>query len=190
MPARAFVWGTSGAKLAAPAQTGRCVAQPGMQRDQQLQKEGKLPFQLQRVHVSPTGGLSGSPPPTPGSNKTPGVLRHGHSSCLGRPIPSKATPKINGKRFIRGLGGELLTTSGSPFADLSFLSAQAASTENIPRSGRQYVGDPVSEQHQRAEAGHHRPYCSLVHSLILLFIQVAGLCFIHAADIKHLLGIV
>lgn len=49
------------------------------------------------------------------SNKTPGVLRHRHSSCLGRPIPSKATPKINGKRFIRGLGGELLTTSGSPF---------------------------------------------------------------------------
>lgn len=62
VPARVFVWGASGVKLAAPGQTGRCVAQPGMQRDQQLQKEGKLPFQLQRVHVSPTGGLSGSPP--------------------------------------------------------------------------------------------------------------------------------
>lgn len=100
------------------------------------------------------------------SNKTPRVLRHGHSSCLGPPIPSKATPKINGKRFIRGLGGELLTTSGSPFADLSFLSAQAASTENIPRSCRQHVRDAVSEQLQRAEAGHPRPYCSLLHSFI------------------------
>lgn len=68
------------------------------------------------------------------SNKTPRVLRHGHSSCLGPPIPSKATPKSMGRDSLGGLGGELLTTSGSPFADLSFLSAQAASTENIPRS--------------------------------------------------------
>ena len=49
------------------------------------------------------------------SNNIPGLLRHGHSSCLGRPFPSKATPEINGKRFIRGLGGERPTISGSPF---------------------------------------------------------------------------
>lgn len=120
---QAFVWGASEVKLATPAQIGRCVAQPGRQRDQQLQQEGKLLFQLQGAHVRSNWGAVRKPPPPPTpsklcpgrSNKTPGVLRHGHSSFLGRPIPSKATPKINGKRFIRGLGGELLTTSGSPF---------------------------------------------------------------------------
>lgn len=189
MPARAFVWGTSGAEVGRPS-PDREVCRPARHAERPTATEGReIAFPTAESSCQSNWGAVRKPPP-PGSNKTPGVLRHGHSSCLGRPIPSKATPKINGKRFIRGLGGELLTTSGSPFADLSFLSAQAASTENIPRSGRQYVRDPVSEQHQRAEAGHHRPYCSLVHSLILLFIQVAGLCFIHAADIKHLLGIV
>ena len=62
---QAFVWGASEVKLATPARIGRCVAQLGRLRDQQLQQEGKLLFQLQGAHVSPTGGLSGSRCTTP-----------------------------------------------------------------------------------------------------------------------------
>lgn len=122
---------------AAPVQTGGCAAQPGRQTDRQLQQEGKLPFQLQGAYVSPTLGLSGSPVSKlcPGrSNKTPRLLRHGHSSCLGRPFPSKETPEINGQRFIRGWVVSSPPPPAAPLlASLSFLSEQAASTEKEPR---------------------------------------------------------
>lgn len=94
------------------------VREADRQTDRQLQQEGKLPFQLQGAYVRPTRGPSGSPPSKlcPGrSNKTPGLLRCRHSSCLGSPFPSKATPEINRERFIRGLGGKFPTTSGGPF---------------------------------------------------------------------------
>lgn len=111
-----------------------CTARPA---DRQLQQEGKLPFQLQGAYVSLTLGLSGSPVSKlcPGrSNKTPRLLRHGHSSCLGRPFPSKETPEINGKRFIRGWVVSSLPPPAAPLlASLSFLSEQAASTKKQPR---------------------------------------------------------
>lgn len=120
-----------------PSPDRGCAAQPGLQTDRQLQQEGKLPFQLQGSYVSPTLGLSGSPVSKlcPGrSNKTPRLLRHGHSSCLGRPFPSKETPEINGKRFIRGWVVSSLPPPAAPLlASLSFLSEQAASTEKHPR---------------------------------------------------------
>lgn len=125
-------------KLATPAQIGMCVAQPGRQRPTATAGR-EIAFPTAGSSCQSNWGAVRKPLHSPltqsklcpgRNNKTPGVLRHGHSSCLGHPIPSKATPKINGKRFIRGLGGELLTTS--LFADLSFLSAQAASTEKHP----------------------------------------------------------
>lgn len=174
-------------KLAAPAQTGGMSPSWAGRETNSYSRKGNCLSNC-RAHVSPTGGCPEAPCQKlcPGrSNKTPRVLRHGHSSTA-LALPSLQRRLKNQWEEIHwGPGWRLLTTSGSPFADLSFLSAQAASTENI-RVLADSTFDAVSEQHQRAEAGHPRPPAVLC--FILLFIQVAGLYFIHTADIKHLLG--
>lgn len=151
---------------AAPAQTGGCAAQPGRQTDRQLQQEGKLPFQLQGAYVSPTLGLSGSPVSKlcPGrSNKTPRLLRHGHSSCLGRPFPSKETPEINGKRFIRGWVVSSLPPPAAPLlASLSSCLSRLPALRNNPGSSRRQVGTS-SLGARRGEQGTTDP---TVHSFI------------------------
>lgn len=136
------------------------------QTDRQLQQEGELPFQLQGAYVCPPLGPSGSPLSKlcPGrGNKAPGLLRHGHSSRLGRPLPSKATPEINGKRFIRGLGGEPPTPpppAAPLLVGLCFLSEQAAPALPDSRSGR---GGPLSGPGGQGERDTADPP---VHSLI------------------------
>lgn len=154
---------------AAPAQTGGMLhSQAGRQTDRQAAftaKEIAFPTAASLCQSKPGAIRKPLSELSPGrSNKTPGLLRHGHSSCLAVPRPSKATPEINGERFIRGLGVELPPPPAAPLlAGWSFLSEQAASAEKQPCSSRQQAGDLVSG---RAGGGGraHRPCCSLIRS--------------------------
>lgn len=76
-------------------------------------------------------------------------------------------------------------------AGLSVLPEQAASTAKQP-TFLQTAGQGPSLQaggQAGSGTGHHRHYYSLIHSLIHLFFQGAGPCFIHIADIIYLPGL-
>lgn len=147
----------------------------------------EIAFPTAGAHVSPTLGPSGSPlsEPCPGrSNKTPGLLRHRHSSCLCIP-PFKGHSEINGKRFISSLGGVGPTPPAAPLlTGLSFLHEQAAFPEKqpvifpgwgpSPWAGSGVAGPPQS-------LGACNSLC--IHSFLDSFIQAAGSCFVHTANI-------